>query len=386
MRVTMLVRCLAMMRGGGETRHLAWMKELAALGVEVDVIAGEPLVFGRARYPVDEAPAELIRSPYLRDAVYRWQHTRGFGRLTTTALHVDEEWFCREAWRRIASRPAPPDVVHAHAIYQAARLRRGDIPVVVNLPGAPHARYTADLAEADALVADGWAADHVPGLVGQPVVRVPKGVDADRFAPGGSSLRQRLGLGGAPVVLAVGRLVPIKNLRLLIEAMPAVRRHVPGTVALIAGDGPEQARLQQRTREVGAADAVRFVGFVPHGELPAYYRSADVFVLTSTFDNSPNVVLEAMASGLPVVCTDVGGVHEFVDRAGGDLVARGDATALAAALASWLASPERRAAAGVHNRRVVLERHSWRASAERLLDVYHRVIAARAARRRQVPA
>jgi hypothetical protein len=63
MRVTMLVRCLAMMRGGGETRHLAWIRELTALGVDVDVIAGQPLVFGTARHPIDGVHAEVLRSP-----------------------------------------------------------------------------------------------------------------------------------------------------------------------------------------------------------------------------------------------------------------------------------------------------------------------------------
>src|SRR5213593_1606675 len=99
MRVTMLVRCLAMMRGGGETRHLAWARELTALGVDVDVIAGQPLMLGGARHPLEdtEIAATIIRSPYMRDAVYRWGNTRGFGRLTMTALHADEEWFCRAA-------------------------------------------------------------------------------------------------------------------------------------------------------------------------------------------------------------------------------------------------------------------------------------------------
>src|SRR6185295_11942358 len=59
-RVTMLVRCLAMMRGGGETRHLAWAHELSALGVEVDIITGAPL-FGEPRYPVDDVPAVVVR-------------------------------------------------------------------------------------------------------------------------------------------------------------------------------------------------------------------------------------------------------------------------------------------------------------------------------------
>ena len=144
MRVTMLVRCLAMMRGGGETRHLAWARELAALGADVDIIAGRPLLLGGPRFVLDEADVTLLRSPYTRDFVYRRQRRRGFGRLTSAVLHADEEWFCRAAWRRIAARERKPDVVHAHALYQAARLRVDDTPVVINVPGEPHARYRRD--------------------------------------------------------------------------------------------------------------------------------------------------------------------------------------------------------------------------------------------------
>ena len=183
MRVTMLVRCLAMMRGGGETRHLAWQRELTALGVEVDIITGQPLLVGAPKHPVTGLPATMIRSPYLRDAVYRWQHQRGFGRLTMTALHLDEEWFCRSAWRRIAERSHPPDIVHAHALYQAARLRRNGIAVVINFPGAPNARYLAVIHQADALVADGWAASNLSSMLGRSVHPVAKGWTRRSFGP-----------------------------------------------------------------------------------------------------------------------------------------------------------------------------------------------------------
>jgi glycosyltransferase involved in cell wall biosynthesis len=386
MRVTMLIRCLAMMRGGGETRHLAWIRELSGLGVEVDVITGQPLLFGGARYPIADVPVTMIRSPYLRDAVYRWQQTRGLGRVTTTALHMDEEWFCRDAWRAIAKRRTLPDVVHAHAVHQTARLRRKDIPVVINLPGAPHARYHGDLRQADALVADGWAADHLPAVLGRTVERVPKGVDADRFSPAGANLRYEAGLRDKLVIVAVGRLVPIKNMRLLIEVMPAIVAAVPRAHALIVGEGPERSMLHRRAEELGVANCVSFAGYVANEDLSLYYRSAEVFALTSEFDNSPNVVLEAMACGLPVVCTDVGGVREFVEPEGGSLVPAGSRAHLIELLVRWLGSSDRRAAAGRHNRRVVLEKYSWRASALRLLDVYRRVIDQRGSRVRQVPA
>jgi len=389
-RVTMLVRCLAMMRGGGETRHLAWARELTALGVDVEMVLGVPFVSGRARYPIevsDACPAPngtsivRIRSPYARDFVYRWQNTRGFGRLTMTALHLDEEWFCRAAWRRIAAASPRPDIVHAHALHQAARLRVGGIPVVINLPGPPNPRYTADLREADALVADGWAAANLPATLGTPVERLPKGVDADRFRPDGPSLRERLGLAGKRVVLTIARLVPIKNVQRLLDAMALVRGRMTNAHLVIVGDGSDAGSLRESAAALGIADAVTFAGYVPHAETPDYYRAADVFALSSDFDNSPNVVLEAMASALPVVTTDVGGVRELVaDRTGataGAMVVPKDPKALADALEQFLNAPDAARAAGALNRTRATTEFSWRASAMRLLDVYHRVLAAR---------
>ncbi len=375
MRVTMLVRCLAMMRGGGETRHLAWLRELDALGVEVDVIAGQPLIFGCARHPVAGANVTLIRSPYLRDAVYRWQRVRGFGRITMNALHFDEEWFCRAAWRRIAARRIRPDIVHAHALYQAARLRYDDIPVVINFPGAPHARYTADVRQADALIADGWAAANLPAMVGRDVHAVPKGVDAELFRPDGADVRTQLGLADRRVIVSAGRFVPMKNMALLVEALARLRQADSTVHLLLVGEGPEQRALEQQAVRLGVADAVTFAGYVPQDRMAPFYRAADVFALASEFDNSPNVVLEAMACGVPVVATDVGGVAEYVvvDR-GGSLVPHADAAAMARTLGQWLGDGDRRRAAATFNRRLVLDRFSWRKSAERLLEVYREVL------------
>lgn len=378
MRVTMLVRCLAMMRGGGETRHLAWARELKALGHDVRVITGVPLVSGAARYPIDGPDVDTIRSPYARGFVYRFQNRRGFGRVTMTALHVDEELFCRAAWRRIAESRPRPDIVHAHALHQAARLKTVDIPVVINLPGAPNARYADDLRQSDALVADGWAASHLPETLGRSVERVPKGVDSERFTPEGKSLTDTLRLGGRSVILTVARLVPIKNVRLLLDAVAIVRERVAAVHLVIVGDGPQAEALRHHAAALEILDAVTFAGSVPHADTPAFYRAADVFALSSDFDNSPNVVLEAMACGLPVVATDVGGVRDFVsDRVGGLIVPPRDAGALAAALESYLMSPDAARSAGALNRVRTTTEFSWRTSALRLLDVYHQTLAAR---------
>jgi glycosyltransferase involved in cell wall biosynthesis len=376
------MRCLAMMRGGGETQHLAWIRALTKLGVDIDIITGRPLL-GPAVYPPEpDLCTTTLRSPYARDFVYRTQSWRGFGRLTMWSLHGDEELFCRLAFKQIASRREQPDLVLAHALHQAPRLASGEYPVAVYLPGPPHARYIPDLQRADALISDGWAAKQLPAIVGRPVDDVVKGVDVERFAPDGPSLRTAEGLADKKVVLCVTRLVPIKNLSMMLDAIARVRQRLANVVLILVGEGPQQSVLEARARELGLAETVRFVGYVAQNDTPAWYRTADVFALSSDFDNSPNVVLEAMACGLPIVATDVGGLREYVTpQVNGLLTPRGDAAAFAGALQTILEDESRAREIGRHNREVALAQFSWAASAARMQAVYARVIEQFAARR-----
>jgi glycosyltransferase involved in cell wall biosynthesis len=375
MRVTYLMRCLAMMRGGGETQHLAWMRALGGLGVTVDVITGQPLLGGSVYPPEPDLPTTTLRSPYMRDFVYGMQSRRGFGRLTMWALHGDEELFCRLAFAKIAARDEPPDLVLAHALHQAPRLAPRDCPVAVYLPGPPHPRYIPDLQRADGLISDGWAAKQLPVMIGRPVYDVLKGVDVDTFTPDGPTMRAAHGLSASKVVICITRLVPIKNLPMMLEAMALVRESRRDAVLVLVGEGPQQSALEEKTRALGLGDAVRFAGYVPQNETAAWYRSADVFALSSDFDNSPNVVLEAMSSGLPVVATDVGGLREYVtDPRNGRLTPKGDARAFADAIASYLDDEPRARATGEANRADAVSRFSWAASAAAMRDVYADII------------
>jgi glycosyltransferase involved in cell wall biosynthesis len=380
----MMLRCLGMMRGGGETRHMAWIRELTAMGVDVEVITGGPL-FGGMRYGVrdlDCRDTTVIKSPYMRDLVYKTQGRRGLGRLGVVMLHTDEEWFCKLAWQHIAgaayaSPRRKPDIVHAHALHQAARLKTIDVPVAINLPGQPHSRYLDDLKQADVLLSDGWGARKLPAILGRPVENITKGVDSTTFSPEAPGVHpEKTG----PVVLCVSRLVPIKNVALFVDAMAIVHRAVPATRAVIVGDGPLDGALKQRAAALGLGDVIQFAGYIDQAGLPSWYRAADVFVLSSDFDNSPNVVLEAMASGLPVVATNVGGVADLLDApSGGALVPKGDAAAMGTEIVSLLNSDARRREAGPFNRQRATTKFSWRTSAEQLLAAYERALSARAA-------
>jgi glycosyltransferase involved in cell wall biosynthesis len=149
-----------------------------------------------------------------------------------------------------------------------------------------------------------------------------------------------------PTLGVVGRLSEEKGVDVLLEAMTLLRRDGFTGTALIAGDGPEAARLRARARALGLDGAVRFLGTV--GDVASLYRALDLVVVPSRSEGMPNVVLEALRADRPIVATDVGGIPEILgDSGAGVLVPSGDAEALAAgigrALAEGPGEPARRA-------------------------------------------
>jgi glycosyltransferase involved in cell wall biosynthesis len=184
-------------------------------------------------------------------------------------------------------------------------------------------------------------------------------------SPGHGPARDR------PVVMAVTQLRPGKGLETLIDAMPAVLRAHPGARLRIVGDGPDRAVLQARAEAVG--EAVELVPF-PADPLAAM-AEASVFVHPSWAEAFPYAVLDAMALGLPVVASDVGGVGEAVETgASGLLVPPRDPAALAAAVSRLLADPATAAALGAAARARVADRFTVEAMVEGTLAVYRELL------------
>ncbi len=206
---------------------------------------------------------------------------------------------------------------------------------------------------------------------------LPPGVDCQAFRPdpdARAEIRRRHQLGEAPVVLCVSRLVARKGQDMLVRALPMVRRRVPGARLLLVGDGPQWAGLHRLAESCGVADAVVCVGSAPWSELPAYYAAGDVFAMPCRtrgrgldVEGLGLVFLEAAATGLPVVVGDAGGARETV-RAGetGELVNGRDVAAVAAAVASLLADPDRASAMGRRGRLWMQQDWSWSCRADRL--------------------
>ncbi len=199
---------------------------------------------------------------------------------------------------------------------------------------------------------EGWLRHEV--RVGRPVTQIYNGVDTDVFRPGpGDPVRSELGIpAGAFVAGIVGRLDPIKDHPTLFRAFARLRESVPEARLLVVGDGPERARLEEE-----AGEGVIFLG--DRADVPEILRALDVFVLSSRNEGISNTILEAMATGLPVVATDVGGNPELVlEGQTGTLVPAADPAALAAALARYAGDPALGETVGQRARARAVERFS----------------------------
>ncbi len=197
---------------------------------------------------------------------------------------------------------------------------------------------------------------------------IPLGFDLSPFAAINDVTRIRarrdLNLAAdAEVVCTVGRLTAIKQHRLFLETIAQVAATRPRLVALVAGDGELRDGLERYAAELGIRDRVRFLGW--RRDLATIYAASDVFLLTSRNEGTPVALIEAMASGIPGVSTDVGGVKDVIESHDtGTRVGGHQADALAAAVLGYLADPDRRRRSGLLARDAVLDRFSL----DRLVD------------------
>jgi sugar transferase (PEP-CTERM/EpsH1 system associated) len=212
--------------------------------------------------------------------------------------------------------------------------------------------------------------------VGVPCERIRQlysGVDVHRFCPepGAAAARDQVVIG------TVGRLDPVKNQAALVGALRRIHDRDPARAGhlnlIIVGDGPQRVALEDCVRAAGLQGQVSLVG--ARQDVPALMRRMDVFALPSTNEGISNTVLEAMASGLPVVATRVGGNPELVvDGVTGALVAPGDEAALAEALARYAGDPGLRRAHGAAARTRAVEEFSIEAMMKRYSDLYDEVL------------
>ena len=258
-----------------------------------------------------------------------------------------------------------PHVVHTHAwgtlLEGLVAARAARVPIVIHgehgtLQLRAHQRWLQRLGWSAAdrvLSVSSVLAHRMSQTTGFPLGRITtirNGVNLGRFQPASrADARQTLNLPeGRPVVGTVGRLVPVKNQASLVDAVAELQRAGVGATLVIAGEGPEREALEVRARQRGVD--LRLLGYRP--DVEQVLAALDVFVLSSVSEGLSNTILEAMASGAPVVATRVGGAEEMIDDGvSGILVPPSDPSALAAAIRRVLAAADGGADMGATARR-----------------------------------
>ena len=223
-----------------------------------------------------------------------------------------------------------------------------------------------------------WATDLTRSVVGDhtPIELLPPGIDADLFHPGVDDawVRDRHGLGDAPVICCVSRLTLRKGQDQIIRALPQVADEVPDVRFLIVGAGPDYERLRSLARRKEVDDRVVFAGEVAYEDLPAYFRAGDVFAMPCRtrkwgleVEAFGAVFLQASAVGRPCVAGDSGGAPEaVVDGETGLVVDGTDRHQVAEAILRLLTDPERAAKMGAAGADRVHREFTWDALASRL--------------------
>jgi glycosyltransferase involved in cell wall biosynthesis len=210
------------------------------------------------------------------------------------------------------------------------------------------------------------------------VSTIPNGVDLTRFGPASqAAARRALGLPGeSTVVGTVGRLDPVKDQAALVRAFATLMGAYPEALLVLAGDGPCREELARLVAELGAGGRVRLLGECR--DVPQVLAAMDLFVLPSLAEGMSNTILEAMAVGLPVVATRVGGNRELVDEGEtGRLVPPGDPRALADAVAGYLDDAHVRGLHGKASRRRASETFALERMYRAHESLYGRLLAGR---------
>ena len=332
---------------------LAWIDELTARR------RGEPPLPDSRRVIHDGLTVDHPRYWYTPKTLRRY-----YGRFFLASV--------QRTFRRVAAE-FRPDVIFAPWAYPdgyaAVELaRRSRLPVVVQVHGSDirqlrqfPARRTGTMHAVR--MAQGIIAvcrDLARGVIGlgaapERVRVIIDGVDPTVFSPGSKEAsRRHLGLSAdRQHLLFVGNLVPVKGNDVLLEAC----RMLPGNSwqLHLIGEGPQRAVLERQVRSAGIVGRVVFHGPVPHESLPDWFRAADLFVLASRSEGIPNVLLEAMACGLPFVASRVGGIPEIAELGASRLVEPDRPAELAGAISDMLAHPSQPAVGPRDRRQAVAE-------------------------------
>lgn len=363
--------------GGAEQLLAAYLPRMRDLGVACSVLVfneagGETLIreIRGLGFSVDVLGVHRMGDPRALPLTLQWLRR---GRVQVVHSQLELAGFVGSlagALLRI------PSVTTLHAIAVPTNGRFGKMRERLVRWGLAH------LCDRIVAVSDAARRHHVEvaRLPAHKVLTIYNGIDRRRFVASDgarSAVREELGIAArAEVIATVAVLRRDKGIQHMVRALPAVARSVPDVVYLVVGDGPYREALRAEVAAAGVVDRVVFAG--ARRDVARVLAAADAFVLPSRSEALPTVLAEAMAAGVPVAATAVGGVPEMIrDGRNGILVGPGDEAALAAACVRLLTDVDTAARLAASGQEVAAERFDLARQAERLVVLYRQLRSAR---------
>ena len=224
---------------------------------------------------------------------------------------------------------------------------------------------------------DLFAAARRSGVAARRCVLLENGIDTGEYARRRSTAEAKLALGFPPdefLIGAVGRLSPEKGFDILLRSVKSLRDRGANVRLLLVGEGDDRTRLEALTAELGLRDVVQFAGW--QSNTKPYFEAMDVFALSSLREGLPNVLLEAMALGVPCVATRIAGVPKLIEHdVSGWLVEPGDAESLADGISRLVGHSDLSSRYADAARRTITERYDFSRRTTRLADAYDELLA-----------
>ncbi len=372
LNITIINRMMLTHFGGGENFDLNIAKQMRNRGHNIKIITGKSFV-RRSSPPDDVYSFEIKTVPFVHIAHLSnkiGNKTKLTWFLSSFCINVDYLSFEISVFKKIKN-DNWTDVYHICGLPRLASwiYKRLKKPVVVRWPGVPSRLARKYLDKYPVNVAGGDVFPKIRNWCNN-AEYVEIGVDTEFFTP-----PKKKEFSEEIRFLFVGRLIKIKNIPFLLKGFEKVSKKYSNVSLHIVGDGEEREKLERLAGELGIREKVKFYGHIYKDELLKIYQNCHVFVITSEYENFPNVVLEAMACGLPVIATSVGGmVKQVKDGHTGFLVPLNKTYLLAEKMEFFLKNHQAILSFGKNAREFVLQNFSWKKTADKLEAIYRRLV------------
>lgn len=381
MRVVMVSDVYFPRINGVSTAIQTYQHSLRALGVEVRLVApdyGSPCnEHWISRVPARQVPGDP------EDRLVRWGAMHAAVEEAVEQgcdlVHVQTPFVAHYAGVSAARRNGVPVIATYHTLFEEYLKHYAPLIPAAWLRGLARAFARRQCNQLDAVIVPSRAIGERLGAYGvtAPMHVLPTGISLPALVAGQrSDFRARHGIDQArPLALFVGRVAHEKNISFLLDVVDLARESIPDILLLIAGEGPALPSLQQAVADRGLGDCVQFIGYLDRkSELPACYAAADAFVFASRTETQGLVLLEAMASGLPVVALAEMGTVDILGVRRGAIVPEDNPCAFSLALVRLLLDASMRSRLSAEGR-AYAEEWSDHVLAGQMAGLYQRIVA-----------